>query len=81
MVRVVVADDQDVVRAGLSRILEGEPDLEVVAQSSDGEAAVRDVLRTSRRRVPDGHPDAGARRPGRDSPTLRGRLRGAGSSS
>ncbi len=47
MVRVVVADDQDVVRAGLSRILEGEPDLEVVAQSADGEAAVRDVLRTS----------------------------------
>ena len=46
MVRVVVADDQDVVRAGLSRILEGEPDLEVVAQSTDGEAAVRDVLRT-----------------------------------
>ena len=45
--RVVVADDQDVVRAGLSRILEGEPDLEVVAQSADGEAAVRDVLRTS----------------------------------
>ena len=47
MVRVVVADDQDVVRAGLSRILEGEPDLDVVAQSADGEAAVRDVLRTS----------------------------------
>jgi DNA-binding NarL/FixJ family response regulator len=47
VVRVVVADDQDVVRAGLSRILEGEPDLEVVAQSLDGDAAVRDVLRTS----------------------------------
>jgi DNA-binding NarL/FixJ family response regulator len=47
VVRVVVADDQDVVRAGLSRILEGEPDLEVVAQATDGQAAVRDVLRTS----------------------------------
>lgn len=47
MVRLVVADDQDVVRAGLSRILEGEPDLDVVAQSADGEAAVRDVLRTA----------------------------------
>ena len=38
MVRVVVADDQDVVRAGLSRILEGDPDLEVVGQAPDGDA-------------------------------------------
>ena len=45
-VRVVVADDQDVVRAGLVRILEGEADVEVVGQAADGEAAVREVERT-----------------------------------
>lgn len=46
MLRVVVADDQDVVRAGLCRILEGEPDVEVVGSAADGEAAVREVQRT-----------------------------------
>ncbi len=45
-VRVVVADDQDVVRAGLVRILEGDPGLEVVGQAADGEAAVLEVQRT-----------------------------------
>jgi DNA-binding NarL/FixJ family response regulator len=47
--RVVVADDQEVVRTGLVRILDGEPGLEVVGQAADGEAAVREVRRT--------HPD------------------------
>ncbi len=46
MTRVVVADDQDVVRLGICRILDLEPDLEVVAQAPDGEAAVREVRRT-----------------------------------
>lgn len=45
-VRVVVADDQDVVRAGLARILEGDPDLEVVGQAANGEAAIREVERS-----------------------------------
>ena len=39
-VRVVVADDQAVVRAGLRRILEADPALEVVAEAHDGVAAV-----------------------------------------
>ena len=46
MTRVLVADDQDVVRVGLSRILDGENDLEVVAQAADGQAAIRESLRT-----------------------------------
>ena len=46
MSRVVIADDQDVVRVGLARILDGELDLEVVAQAADGEAAIREVRRT-----------------------------------
>lgn len=41
MTRVLVADDQEVVRAGLCRILDGEADLEVVGQAGDGEEAVR----------------------------------------
>ena len=45
MTRVVVADDQDVVRAGLCRILDGDPGLDVVGQAADGEAAVREVRR------------------------------------
>jgi DNA-binding NarL/FixJ family response regulator len=43
---VVVVDDQDVVRAGLVRILEGEPGIDVVGQAADGAAAVREVRRT-----------------------------------
>lgn len=46
MIRVVVADDQDVVRAGLARILDGEPDLAVVGLAANGEEAVREVART-----------------------------------
>lgn len=39
-IRVVVADDQAVVRAGFRTILESEEDIEVVAEASDGAAAV-----------------------------------------
>ncbi|SCG49164.1 response regulator [Micromonospora coxensis] len=40
-VRVVLADDQDAVRAGLVLILAGDPGIEVVGEAGDGEAAVR----------------------------------------
>jgi DNA-binding NarL/FixJ family response regulator len=39
-VRVLIADDQVLVRKGLRMILEVEPDLEVVAEAADGEQAV-----------------------------------------
>ena len=39
-IRVVVADDQDLVRAGLVMILGAQPDLEVVGQAADGLAAL-----------------------------------------
>src|SRR4051794_18925901 len=45
-VRVLVADDQDVIRAGLCRILDGEPDLVVVGEAGDGRSAVREAART-----------------------------------
>jgi DNA-binding NarL/FixJ family response regulator len=40
MIRVLIADDQDIVRAGLAIILDGQPDIEVVGQAVDGREAV-----------------------------------------
>lgn len=40
MIRVLIADDQDIVRAGLAIILDGQPDIDVVGQAADGRAAV-----------------------------------------
>jgi DNA-binding NarL/FixJ family response regulator len=40
MIRVLVADDQDLVRTGLSMILDAQPGIEVVAQAADGREAV-----------------------------------------
>jgi DNA-binding NarL/FixJ family response regulator len=39
-VRVLVADDQDLIRAGLTMILDAQPDIEVVGQAADGREAV-----------------------------------------
>ncbi|WP_116202802.1 response regulator [Amycolatopsis circi] len=41
MIRLLLADDHPVVRAGLRAVLETEPDLEVVAEASSAEDAVR----------------------------------------
>ncbi|HEY3142178.1 MAG TPA: response regulator transcription factor [Acidimicrobiales bacterium] len=38
--RVLLADDQEMVRAGFRMILEAQPDIEVVAEAGDGQAAV-----------------------------------------
>jgi two-component system response regulator NreC len=42
-IRIVLADDHEVVRSGLRLVLEAEPDLEVVAEASDVESARRYV--------------------------------------
>ncbi len=44
-IRVVIADDQAVVRAGFRTILDSEPDIEIVGEAADGEAAVRVATR------------------------------------
>jgi DNA-binding NarL/FixJ family response regulator len=43
VIRVVLADDHNIVRAGLRALLEGLPDVEVVAESADGREAVAAV--------------------------------------
>jgi DNA-binding NarL/FixJ family response regulator len=40
-IRVVVADDQDIVRAGFSALLDTQPDITVVGSAGDGAEAVR----------------------------------------
>jgi DNA-binding NarL/FixJ family response regulator len=40
MVRVLVADDEPLIRAGIRAVLESTPDLEVVAEAEDGRQAV-----------------------------------------
>jgi DNA-binding NarL/FixJ family response regulator len=40
MIRVLIADDQDIVRAGLAIILDGQPDIDVVGQATNGREAV-----------------------------------------
>ena len=45
MIRVVVADDQALVRGGFTVLLGSADDIEVVGEAADGEAAVRLVAR------------------------------------
>ncbi|MFE9537513.1 response regulator [Streptomyces sp. NPDC006691] len=44
-IRVVVADDQELVRSGFALILDVQPDIEVVAEAGDGAQAVEAVRR------------------------------------
>ncbi|GAA3724348.1 response regulator transcription factor [Salinactinospora qingdaonensis] len=39
-IRVIVADDQEIVRTGLAMILDAQPDIEVIGQAADGRRAV-----------------------------------------
>ena len=39
-IRIVIADDHPIVRKGLREVIEEEPDLKVVAEADDGEAAL-----------------------------------------
>jgi DNA-binding NarL/FixJ family response regulator len=43
-IRVFLADDQDLVRAGLAMIVTSQDDLEVVGEAGDGESAIKAVI-------------------------------------
>jgi DNA-binding NarL/FixJ family response regulator len=45
MIRILIADDQDLVRMGFGLILEREPDLTVVGEAGDGAAAITESAR------------------------------------
>jgi len=42
--RILVADDHQIVRSGLKKVLDAQPDLEVVAEAEDGAEAVKKAL-------------------------------------
>jgi DNA-binding NarL/FixJ family response regulator len=45
MTRVLIADDDHLMRAGLAELLSGEPDIEIVGQASTGREAIERVRR------------------------------------
>ena len=47
MIRVVLVDDQQLIRAGLRMLLEAEDDIEIVGEATDGEEGVS-VVRDTR---------------------------------
>lgn len=60
-IRVIITDDQELVRAGFSMVINSQPDMEVVGQASDGGTAVEMAQRL--------HPDVvlmDVRMPGMD---------------
>jgi DNA-binding NarL/FixJ family response regulator len=46
MIRILIADDHDVVRSGLRHLIESQPNWQVVAEASDGQEAVQKALET-----------------------------------
>ncbi|MGZ4411200.1 MAG: response regulator, partial [Gaiellaceae bacterium] len=45
VIRILLADDQDLVREGLRMILEAEPDIEVVGEAGNGKQALEEARR------------------------------------
>lgn len=47
MIRVLIADDHDIVRGGIRRILEDQEDIQIVGEASDGQKAIQKVRETA----------------------------------
>ena len=62
VIRVLVADDQALVRGGFRVLVDSAPDLEVVGEAGDGAEAVALARQRTARRRADGHPDAASGR-------------------
>ncbi len=61
-IRILIVDDDPLVRSALTFMLGGQADLEVVGEAGDGRAGVERGGRAAARRGADGHPDATAQR-------------------
>ncbi len=46
MIRIVIVDDHEIVRRGISAILRGAPDFQVVGEAADGKEALRVIRET-----------------------------------
>jgi two-component system invasion response regulator UvrY len=44
MIRVFVADDHAIVRGGIRRILEDQPDIQIVGEAAEGQEAIQKIL-------------------------------------
>ena len=58
MIRVLIADDQEMVREGFAALLGAQPDIEVVGQAANGMEAVAMARQCTPGRGADGCPDA-----------------------
>lgn len=47
MIRVLVVDDHELVRSGITRMLADDPDIEVIGEASSGEEAIESVRQSS----------------------------------
>ena len=44
MIRVLLADDHEIVRNGIKQLLQGEPDIEVVGEASNGKESIQKIF-------------------------------------
>ena len=77
-IRILLVDDQELVRTGFRMVLDAQPDMEVVGEAADGLAAVEAARRQAGRRRGDGRADAAAGRRRGDPADLRARATGRG---
>ena len=70
-IRVLIADDQALMRTGFRMILDAQDDIEVVGEAIDGADAIRRFERARARRRRDGRPDADDGRDRGDAAALR----------
>ena len=71
-IRILLADDHEMMRAGLRSILEKAADMEVIAEAADGREAVSLARRAFAGHRADGHHDAEPQRHRGDAADLRG---------